>query len=590
MSMNITLPLEKICPNYLQDSYCIYYWAAESIGINKKLTQLLINQPIYLLYFAVFAAGYLSINFYLCKAEKVKFFLRFILFTLVGIVLGVFVLNHIFNGTELYELTEYLTLNLLWFFLTGGVFGFIVFRCISILWQWIKSVLTVKTSSERNVKTDIRTVNRLLPKYVNKSAEKLLGKGSYFIGFNQEKSPVFMQRDKYVSSHKQLIGTTGCGKGMQIQSLVYQDCCNKDIPVLFMPKADLKAKQAIEKIAKDLDQKIAYIDLLYEKPQLNLFKKKSVIQIVELLEAAFGLTDKGTDADFYRLNDRQACKLFADFIHQRSGRLINNVQEFISLNECELKDSPKFKADLLELAALASVSAGDKGLSIEELIATNTLIYISGSMRHSVAVKAQKLLLLSVMQACETRSRYAVNHVGIYLDEFKYLISRPALEALGAIRDKKAFVTIAHQSLGDLRDCGSDLDPDSVVSAINENCSIKLAYKVHDPDTADWLARMTGTILVDDEHRKFKTNSGLVEVDQQERVLRQSERHLVDSNMFMSLPHGCAVLIGDGLAKYVSTAPIKLDETAPEISPIEIIDDDSQISLSPKMGDLIDVD
>jgi type IV secretory pathway TraG/TraD family ATPase VirD4 len=45
------------------------------------------------------------------------------------------------------------------------------------------------------------------------------------------------------------------------------------------------------------------------------------------------------------------------------------------------------------------------------------------------------------------------------------------------------------------------LKGDAVVGAVVENAKFKLVYRVMDPDTAEWVARMSGTILVDDELR-----------------------------------------------------------------------------------------
>lgn len=66
-----------------------------------------------------------------------------------------------------------------------------------------------------------------------------------------------------------------------------------------------------------------------------------------------------------------------------------------------------------------------------------------------------------------------------------------------------------HQSIADLKDCPADLKGDAVVGAVVENAKFKLVYRVMDPDTAEWVARMSGTILVDDELRKAKTDNML---------------------------------------------------------------------------------
>ncbi|RRB31379.1 TraM recognition domain-containing protein, partial [Escherichia coli] len=106
--------------------------------------------------------------------------------------------------------------------------------------------------------------------------------------------------------------------------------------------------------------------------------------------------------------------------------------------------------------------------------------------------------------------------------ELKYHLSKPALEGLGAARDKGVHIIMAHQSIADLKDCPADLNGDAVVGAVVENAKFKLVYKLQDPDTADWVARMSGTILVDDESRKARTDGVLIETIDNERTIRQA--------------------------------------------------------------------
>ena len=104
-----------------------------------------------------------------------------------------------------------------------------------------------------------------------------------------------------------------------------------------------------------------------------------------------------------------------------------------------------------------------------------------------------------------------------------------------------------------------DLDPEQVVSSVTENCGLKFSYRVNDPDTALWLARMSGNILVDDEVRSLEANMVLAERERDIRSLRQSERYLVDTNMLQSLPPRCAVSYGNGLARFVFTSPVPVE-------------------------------
>ena len=188
-------------------------------------------------------------------------------------------------------------------------------------------------------------------------------------------------------------------------------------------------------------------------------------------------------------------------------------------------------------------------------------------MRSEKIVRLQKMILVRLLQIAETRDRIAgpLRPVGIILDEVKYHLSRSALEALGAARDKGVHVVLAHQSLADLKDVGGDLDGDAVVGSVVENCKVKICYRVQNPDTADWLARMSGSILVDDEARTVSKNIALSEKIDSDRTIRQADRYFVDENMMINLPSGVAVVYGLGLAKFAQVCNLKTEKRAENV-------------------------
>ncbi|WP_426009133.1 conjugative transfer signal peptidase TraF [Enterobacter kobei] len=177
-------------------------------------------------------------------------------------------------------------------------------------------------------------------------------------------------------------------------------------------------------------------------------------------------------------------------------------------------------------------------MSLKTIMDEGGCCYVIGSMRNSKIIAAQRMILVRLLQLAELRDRIhgTPRPVAIFLDELKYHLSRPALEGLGAARDKGVHIIMAHQSIADLRDCPADLNGDSVVGAVVENAKFKLVYKLQDPDTADWVSRMSGTILVDDETRSTSTNEVLTEVIDDKRQIRQAERYYIDSNMLLNLP------------------------------------------------------
>ncbi|MGR5456658.1 MFS transporter, partial [Vibrio alfacsensis] len=74
------------------------------------------------------------------------------------------------------------------------------------------------------------------------------------------------------------------------------------------------------------------------------------------------------------------------------------------------------------------------------------------------------------------------------------------------------------------------------VGAVVENTKFKLVYKLQDPETAEWIAKMSGIILVDDETRYIETDASLSEVVESKRNIRQAERQYVDTTMLLNLP------------------------------------------------------
>jgi len=463
----------------------------------------------------------------------------------------------------------------------------------------LKNLLTKRSSLVKTERTDIRNVGKLLPsiKKAIKIEKYIKDTRKIFFGLNPQRKQVSLAQGKWRSSHLQVVGTTGAGKGVLAGCLLHQSVNQGESVFAFDPKGDEFLPHVLGQAAMRAGVPFIYIDLPGDIPQYKPEKNKSFYELEELFSSGFGMNDQGNSADFYRINDRKAARALAKLCSANSMSLDVGLKQLLQVDPGFTKSAPKFIEDIEELISLpvANVCASG-GLDIEAAINEGAVVYIRGSMRNPRVLKLQKMMLLSIMQHCEKRDRSSARQVCIFLDEFKYMISKPAMEALGAIRDKRAHVILAHQSLGDLRDCPKDLDSESVISSVVENCSLKIAYKINDPDTAEWLSRMSGKILIDDETKMVESNSVLVESKKNGRVLRQAERSLIDTNMLMSLPPRCAVLFGNGLADFVFTSPIevvKRDEyvTATKFSTSYQVAAKAQKTTSKSFAeDLLDVD
>lgn len=420
---------------------------------------------------------------------------------------------------------------------------------------------TKKTAVERNKKTDVREIKRHLPDPEKTFVpQKYFKEEGVFIGLNENRSPVCLEKKEYPNMpHIQVVGTTGAGKGVVLAVLGSQ-WIKKGEAVFFLdPKNDAWAPHVFADAARAAGANHHFINLREQVPQFNLFDEASADEIEELFIAGFGLADTGTAADFYSLADRKYAAIVA---RQIAAEGLTAAQAY-RMNAAILDEhAPKLGGKLRELGEVVAVNAAPgKGASFTRVIAEGGSCYVIGHMRAEKIVRIQKMILIRLLQIAEKRDRISrdLRPVAIVLDEVKYHLSRSALEALGAARDKGVHVVLAHQSLADLRDVGG-LDGDAVVGSVVENCKVKICYQVNDPLTAEWLARMSGTILVDDEMRNVSKNVVLTERVKGDRSIRQAERYFVDENMMLHLPKTVCVVYGLGLARFAQVCNIKVEK------------------------------
>ena len=399
----------------------------------------------------------------------------------------------------------------------------------------LKHRMIKKSKLERNTRTDVRKVKELLPDSIEYNPLDYIDlKKGVFIGLDKDDQPQYITIKEFQKQHAAIIGTTGSGKGITASVLLYQAILLGEAVFVEDPKDDEWAVHVLREACKKAGKKFVVINLNRTNHQLDLLADISHEQLEELFNAGFSLSKKGEAADFYRIADRRAARNVAA-IHKTGMTLYDlfNDDNVKSIGE----DAPAFLVELEEIALVNSVNAKN-GFSLKEIFDNGGCCYIIGSTRNQKIISAQRMILTRLIQIAETRDRINTTPrvVAIFLDELKYHISRPTMEGLGTARDKSVHIFMAFQAIDDLRDCPSDLNGDSVIGAVIENAKFKLIYKIQNPETAEWAAKMTGSILVDDEMRKVRTDLSLTEKVDTDRMIRQAESYYVDSNMFLNLP------------------------------------------------------
>ncbi|MEQ1106306.1 type IV secretory system conjugative DNA transfer family protein [Acinetobacter ursingii] len=474
-------------------------------------------------------------------------------------ILFIIVVVQVLNTLFLKKYFVYLSIIHIQFFKAAGL-GFIlaiVFQRISIyLDQKITSKNAVKSILERDSKSDIRDLEEFSTQIKKDyDPKKYFRENGFFLALDEKDKPIYWAEK--ILPHIQVCGMTGSGKGVFLGSITAQ-CAKKGEPVFIIdPKDDEWFPHVTYSASKDAKTSYHFIDLRKSSYQFNLFEDASPEEIEELLLAGFELADKGEAADFYKLADREMAHFVAHNLvkGQTAEDFYAEQHEFLN------KQAAGFAGKFRELTDIKAVNAVN-GLSLKDIIKSGGVVYIVGSMRNAKIIRIQKMLLVRLIQLAEARDRISgdLKPICVVLDELKYHLSRTALEALGAARDKGLHVVMAHQSLDDLRDCPKDLEPDAVVGAVFENTKIKLVYRVEMPETAEIFAEKSGDIGVDVETRLVERSLSLAEEISSERRVSRSEANLIEKNIFLTLPKRCGILFGIGLPKMVHTSPYQAEK------------------------------
>lgn len=420
----------------------------------------------------------------------------------------------------------------------------------------------------RNTRTDVRTVakDHLPEKALEFDPVAFFDESKgIFLGFSEKNEPVYLDMGGSTSApHVQVVGTTGAGKGVSLGVMAAQFLMRDEAVFFCDPKDDEWAPHVLYSVAKQAGKPFHFVNLNRPNgPQFNPVSGATEEEIFELLQAGFSLTEKGDASDFYGIADRREASITAKIMAEKGMNFAEAYAARREVLECKETGAEKFAGRLRELAETPSINAANgQGVDLEKVVRDGGCVYFVGSMRNDIVKTVQRILLVRFIQLAERRDRVAGNlrKICVVLDEVKYHLSRPALEGLGAARDKGVHFILAHQSIDDLRDCPKDLNPDAVVGAVVENCSRKLCYKLMNPVTAEWMASMSGLIQVDDETRQVRRNVAQAETILPERSIRQAERYFMDTNMLMNLPKSVGVMYGDGLAKFVSIQPMKTEK------------------------------
>lgn len=464
------------------------------------------------------------------------------------------------------------SLSYLAVFVGSAAGGLLFLREASALIDKFKARVTKRTSLERNRKTDVREIHKFLPPPLAEGFDPrnyFEPKKGIFFGLNEQHKPIYLDYQDLRIRHLLLTGMTRSGKGVAAQILIPQLVARGELVVVLDPKFDEWMPQVFYAACRDARVPYRFLNLNQSQPpQFNPLFGCDAEALENILIGGFSLTEKGEAADFYRLNDRKAARRCAAWLASNPEATARDaVAEF---GDAWAECAKAFLEYMREVADLDPANAVG-GLDLAQCREEGGLVYVVGDMLNTRVLRVQRMIMLRLLYlAKQTAYRENQRPIFVFADEFRVHISRPFVLSLGASAGWGMHTMLAMQSLADLSDCPADLSDKVVAGSVFENTAIKISYKLDNQATAELLAESTGRILVDDEMRRVNRNLGLAETVEGERSIRQSDRPLIDTNMFLNLPKGCGVLrTPHQLAQFVYTSPIRApkDPRAVQVMP-----------------------
>lgn len=394
--------------------------------------------------------------------------------------------------------------------------------------------------------------------------DKAVGSTSVFMGLNEERQPVYLDRAVIDKNHIEILGESGTGKSSLAGVMLSQLAAAGECVVIFDPKIDRKLPGALALAGERYGYPFHVLDLSPQAdfPQVNPFLGCRPDQVEELLQVALELGKTGDGGvDFYRGKDREATEFLAAALEDGKTDMLEIVR--LAGQDERIVEQENLWRELKQVARVKAFHT-EAGLDLNEVLSRPGVLYIFGSTKRLEVVAAQKLILQRILQILDERREQDMP-VAIFLDELKYLLSPAALRAAGTVRDRNCHLIFAHQSLGDLEDCPG-LSPKAVKGAIWGNTGIKIVYRVIDAITAGELSKIAG-------HEIFQGQSVMENDNGTSTTSKNEKREYMPPHIFTHLPKpltpGAAsvgVVFGLGPAWFLATRYIVTGPTPDPVS------------------------
>lgn len=401
--------------------------------------------------------------------------------------------------------------------------------------------------------SDIRVeIDRLKAKDFNPRDFYL--EGQMFLGLDEKGEGIYMRDEIWRKNHSKIIGPSQTGKGVMLGVLLDQAIW-KGWGAWFV---DQKPDDFIYDIMRESCEH-------YGRPaplvlDLNGIGPGSYGPFIggtrrdrrERVVKTFGMADNGTNADFFKREERKVL----DFLMPLWDGSMGHLAKLLKGKHPEITEPQKnwirekngsIESNVSEFMQLDTVRATvDESFNVAEALASGAVVYVRASITDTIVRKACIALIDELVQ-CVLKTPAPVPTY-LSLDEVRFIVSQSLADALATVLSKNLFASIAYQALTDLLNLpDKTLNADAIKGGIDINTQITLTYRANDYETALWLANNTGTgQMTVTKMEKVDVNKGGAEVWGDERSVGQVEETTVTTNQLLALPPRVCALIRPG--------------------------------------------
>jgi hypothetical protein len=225
------------------------------------------------------------------------------------------------------EVTVYLSLI---FFIIGVLIRLVIFRYGKTYWSsWLRkyrfNVSGDKESDIRDVIGKIKTKDFIPSKYYDFS------KG-VFVGLNKDGVPQYIELNQFLETHSEIIGPTRTGKGVLLGCFAEQLIAMGNTFFMQDPKGDKFLPHIMKEAAEEAGAKFVYCDLNeYGLGAWAPFEGGTAREQRTRLMWALGMKETGSDADFYKLDEKKTLDLILAGNAWSPTHLLNALKERINI-------------------------------------------------------------------------------------------------------------------------------------------------------------------------------------------------------------------------------------------------------------------